>query len=98
MPRRVAQQVKPQDRANVGFLAMPVVGDRSHDQNEYQYRCHCLEGTDEDLAEEGQVAGRAGGQQGQGDTASKPMTICVTRLVRLRGGKQRSCAALSRIL
>lgn len=60
-----AQQVQPEDRADVGFLAMAVVGDRSHHQDEHQHRRHGLQGADEDLAEERQVAGHGRGEQGE---------------------------------
>ncbi|MNC25019.1 hypothetical protein D3C75_730950 [compost metagenome] len=58
------QQVQPEDRADVGFLAVAVVGDRGHDQDEHQHGCHRLEGADEHFPEEGHVAGDGGREQG----------------------------------
>ncbi|CAI3806497.1 hypothetical protein DBADOPDK_04124 [Pseudomonas sp. MM223] len=55
----------------MGFLAVAVVGDRGHDQYEHQHGGHGLEGTDEYLAEEGQVAGDGGREQGKGNAGEQ---------------------------
>ena len=60
-----AQQIQEQNRLDVGFLAMLMVGDRRHHQHKHQDRCHGLECRDEDLADKTGGLGRLGQQQGQ---------------------------------
>lgn len=63
-----AQQVQEQDRPDMGFLALFMVGDRSHDQYEHQDGGDRLEGGDEDLADECGGFRHVRRQPGQGDT------------------------------
>ncbi|MNC48602.1 hypothetical protein D3C75_977320 [compost metagenome] len=65
------QQVQDQDGADVGFLPVFVVGDRSHDQDEHQNRRNGFEGRDEQFADEGQLQGGSGEQQRQGNTGNQ---------------------------
>ncbi|MNP21908.1 hypothetical protein D3C76_1145470 [compost metagenome] len=62
------EEVQHQDRPDMGFGPVFMVGDRGHDQNEHQDRRHGLEGRDEHLADEAQAQGNLGGDQGQGNT------------------------------
>ncbi|MNE78849.1 hypothetical protein D3C80_1752900 [compost metagenome] len=46
------QQVEEQDRADIGFLALLMVGNGGHDQHQYQQRCHRLQRANEQRAEQ----------------------------------------------
>jgi hypothetical protein len=62
-----AQQVEEEDRADVGFLAVLVVGNRSHDQHEHQDWGDGLERRDKHLADERGGLRRIRRKQGQGN-------------------------------
>ncbi|MNE15078.1 hypothetical protein D3C80_1079770 [compost metagenome] len=55
----------------MGFLAVTMVGDRSHDQDEHQHGRNRLQGADKHFAKKGQVAGDGRCQQGEGDAGEQ---------------------------
>ena len=66
-----ADQVHQQDRANVGLLALLVVGDGRHHQDEHQYRRHRLQRRDEHVADEADGKRCLRGYHGKGDTCEQ---------------------------
>ena len=65
-----AKQVQHQNRADMGFLAVLVVGNRGHDQHKHQNRCNGFQGADKHLANKGhrkRCRGRKPGQQNTGE-------------------------------
>ncbi|CEL30282.1 hypothetical protein SRM1_03640 [Pseudomonas fluorescens] len=66
-----AQQVKEQNRTDVSFLAVLVVGDRRHDQHEHQNRRHGFQCRNEHLADKRRRFRRFRREHRQDDTGNQ---------------------------
>ncbi|MNJ46656.1 hypothetical protein D3C77_417910 [compost metagenome] len=55
----------------MGFRAVTVVGDGSHDQDEHQDRRHRLQCGNEHLADKAEAGGGVGGEHRHGDTGDE---------------------------
>ena len=66
-----AEQVQKQDRADVSFLTVLVVGNRGHDQHKHQDRRDSLQRRDKYLADKTGGARGLGEQQGQHDPGNQ---------------------------
>ncbi|MCY1400084.1 hypothetical protein D9M71_151570 [compost metagenome] len=66
-----AQQIQEQNRADVGFLAVLVVGNRRHDQHEHQNRRDGFQCRDKHFADERRGFRHIGGNQRQGNTGDQ---------------------------
>ena len=66
-----AEQIQEQDRADMGFLAMLMVGNRGHDQHKHQDWRDSLQRRDKHLADKTGGARGLGEQQGQHDPGNQ---------------------------
>ncbi|MNL10070.1 hypothetical protein D3C87_1308600 [compost metagenome] len=66
-----AQQIQEQNRPDVGFLAVLVVGNRRHDQHEHQNRRDGFQRRDKHFADERGGLRRFRRKQGQGNTGDQ---------------------------
>ena len=91
-----ADQVQQQDRPDMGLLALPVVGDGCHHQDEHQYRRDGLQRGNEDLADEADLerGGREeAGEQQAGDQADDDLAHQAGTRQQMKQGTFRVCHA-----
>ncbi|CCK17207.1 hypothetical protein BN136_3217 [Cronobacter universalis NCTC 9529] len=67
-----AQQIEPENGADIGFLPVFMVGDRGHYQHQHQYRRHGFQRADEQRAEQSDRDSRGFGKPGQQNTEHQP--------------------------